>query len=915
MISIAKGASVSAVSGYFKQPDYYSKEGEGSQGIWLGKGAKELGLYLKVVEEQDFVKYLDGQFPGRSPMGSFKGGERIRTPGWDNTFSSPAGVSVAIEVYGDKQLDKNHTKSVHALAKYIEAESLGVKIWDNEAQSQSIQKNQKALIASFRHRTSRNLDPATHTHLFFINAAQGKDGKWLSLDSQSSFYNTKMLHGIIGRSEEAYGAKSLGRDIYTYSKDGKHYWDLKSVDRNIAKHFSSRSQDIKDELGPGKHSAAAKAHAAKVTRPNKQSTNIEDLKQRWKEKVERLGYDFNVERSKALKSSPEVHRRSSRAIFNQAISSLSEGNSRFTHNELLYSILSRGLGDIRYPDAKREISRAVRENRLLLYKTGQHASDREFTTPDLKRAEIKLAQLEAAGRQTRTPLYSRHELNSRLEKSDLNPSQALALTQVVLSTSTIIGIQGIAGVGKSYTAKRLVDAVERKGFKPIILAPSSSVKSDLSEDMQRTARTLQSYLGRPEGSQKNIIILDEASMVGTNDMLKFLEIAKEREINRIVLMGDARQLSSAQAGSPFALLQDTGMRTAVIDKVIRQEDKKYQAMVRHAYEGNVDKALDILDKNLREVGFDKIDSEAVKAWANHPERGSVAIVANTNARIDRLNLEIKNLLKETGDVQKDGAIHTTYRSVNISNTDKVNIGNYIHADAIRFYKPYKPLGIRAQEIYKIDGVDADTGKVRLIGSNDKTIIFTPKKSAAKMSSFSLLKEHDIELGAGDKIMFTANAYGHKIDNKDVFKVVSATEQSVRLQSLSNQTEKEISLKDPAMRFVKHAWSGTNHATQGKSVTGVIVAMAAHEKMTDQRSFYTAISRFKKNVMFFTDDKAQLQKTLNVRTAVPEHALSRSEILEIASNVKQEQQALEKEKSMELQRENQKARTQDYSIGM
>jgi len=912
MLSLAKGASVSAVSEYFKQPDYYTKEGEGSQGVWLGKGAKDLGIKGKTVEEADFIKYLDGRLPGRSPMGNFKDGKRVRTPGWDNTHSSPSNISNAIEVFGDTELDKNHTKAAHSLVKFIEAESLGVKVWNNGDKRQDVVKGQKALVAAFRHRTSRNLDPSTHTHLFFINAAKGKDGKWLSLDSQTSFYNTKMLHGIIGRSEEAYGAKSLGRNIYTYSKDGKHYWDLKNVDKTITAHFNSRSEEIKNYLGPGNHSAAAKARAAEVTRQSKQTANISDLKIKWREQVEALGFNFNKERDRALKSTPQTKRRSARSIYNQAISHLSEGHSSFTHNELLYAILSRGLGDIRYPTAKREISRAVRDNRLLLNSDSQYAANRVFTTPALKQAEIDLISLEQNGRQTRSPLYSRQDLNDRMEKTDLNSSQALTLKDVMLSTSSVIGIQGLAGVGKSYAAKRIVDAAELKGFKSIILAPSSSVTSDLSKDMQKETRTLQSYLKRPEGSERNIIILDESSMVGTNDMLKLLRIAKERNINRVILMGDKKQLSSAQAGSPFALLQQVGMRTSVIDKIIRQEDKKYQEMVNHAYEGNIDKALNILAENLREVGYDQIEEETIKAWAQHPQRKSIAIVANTNARIDRLNHEVKTVLKEQGSVQQDGIIHKTYKAMNVSKTDKSNIGNYIHADAIRFYDSFKPLGIKANRIYKIDGVDSETGKVRLIGSNERTIIFTPQKSASKIGNFSLLKDAEIELGAGDKIMFTANDYKHDIDNKNVFNVSSVNREVARLKSLDGKIEKEIGLNDQAMKFIKHAWASTNHATQGKSVKGVIVAMTAHEKMTDQQSFYTAISRFKQKVLFFTDDREQLEHTLTIRTAEPKHSLSKAEILEIASNVKKED---EKQKAIAIQRENEKTRTREYGISM
>ena len=38
--------------------------------------------------------------------------------------------------------------------------------------------NQKTVAATFRHDTSRNLDPQLHTHAVLANMVQGRDGKW-----------------------------------------------------------------------------------------------------------------------------------------------------------------------------------------------------------------------------------------------------------------------------------------------------------------------------------------------------------------------------------------------------------------------------------------------------------------------------------------------------------------------------------------------------------------------------------------------------------------------------------------------------------------------------------------------------------------------------------------------------------------
>ena len=43
---------------------------------------------------------------------------------------------------------------------------------------------QKTVIATFRHDTSRNLDPALHTHSVIANMVKGADGKWRSMANE-----------------------------------------------------------------------------------------------------------------------------------------------------------------------------------------------------------------------------------------------------------------------------------------------------------------------------------------------------------------------------------------------------------------------------------------------------------------------------------------------------------------------------------------------------------------------------------------------------------------------------------------------------------------------------------------------------------------------------------------------------------
>lgn len=60
-----------------------------------------------------------------------------------------------------------------------------------------------------------------------------------------------------------------------------------------------------------------------------------------------------------------------------------------------------------------------------------------------------------------------------------------------------------------------------------------------------------------------LLVLDDASMVGTVQMRVLMRIAERTGVVRLALVGDRRQLRAVEAGQPFALLQGAGRRTTL----------------------------------------------------------------------------------------------------------------------------------------------------------------------------------------------------------------------------------------------------------------------------------------------------------------------------------------------------------------
>ena len=183
MLSLSKLTSSSGASTYFEIDDYYTKE-EAQVELerttsFQGELAKELQL-PNFVDKQIFKDLLDGKVNGKGgnliqelKQASSKTGESIRSAGTDMTFSAPKSLSILAEVFGKEDLSKIHDNAVSKTLAYIEQNLITTQIREgsssNENSKITLEQTTKALFATFKHNTSRNLDPQLHTHAIAIN--------------------------------------------------------------------------------------------------------------------------------------------------------------------------------------------------------------------------------------------------------------------------------------------------------------------------------------------------------------------------------------------------------------------------------------------------------------------------------------------------------------------------------------------------------------------------------------------------------------------------------------------------------------------------------------------------------------------------------------------------------------------------
>ncbi|KKY80319.1 conjugal transfer protein TraI [Enterobacter cloacae] len=319
MMSVAPVASASGAAGYYSNSDNYYFLGN-LQSLWLGEGAKALGLEGNVRADA-LTAVLEGRLPDGSRLGKEINGNHVHRPGHDLTFSAPKSVSILALIGEDKAMLDAHNRAVRVAAGYVEKL---ISARDTKDGVTSIVHTGKMVAAAFTHDTSRNLDPQLHTHLLVANMTE-LYGKWKALATDyihdAGFIETVMKMqvtlGKIYRSALRQEVEALGHEVEEVGKHGM--WEIKGVPEEVREDLSSRGREIEGAVGADA-TLRSRDVAAKDTRQAKVDPSRLRLMERWLGQLKDKGYDLKAyqasvvpredasreERPQPVKTEPEM---------------------------------------------------------------------------------------------------------------------------------------------------------------------------------------------------------------------------------------------------------------------------------------------------------------------------------------------------------------------------------------------------------------------------------------------------------------------------------------------------------------------------------------------------------------------------------------------------------------------------------
>jgi len=523
-MALARNISARHAATYYEKDDYYTRDRAPSE--WHGEGARALGLEGP-VDRATFAALVDGRLPNGSIL--HRGGS-ARRGGTDFEFSAPKSFSIQALVNDDRRLIDVHRRAVEVARERIEA-TIATRV--TERGTLRLESTRSAVIAQFEHMTSRAGDPDLHSHVVVLNVTRRADGQWRSIENAEMFKEQRLMYEIY-LSELAQGAKDLGYEI----SGGKHgNPELAHITREQIEHFSRRARDVEAALesqGLTRETSASttKRAAALATREAKRDYDHAMLRAEWIGRGKRIGLQRQIPHEPVPQLRSNEPERARDAV-RFALEHLSEREAAFNRRDVLVQALRAARGSAASKAITAELDRGITDGELVADGAGQW-----LTTRLALETERRLLCIEQQGRGAVAAIAPKGRSVAAPAIVGLNEGQRSLVELVLTTENRIIGVNGLAGTGKTTALSVARDLAEREGFQFVGLAPSHSAVRALEKsgiESETVQRWLLDRKAESRLSRRSIVVLDEAGLAGTATLRAVLERV-ERTAARAVLV-------------------------------------------------------------------------------------------------------------------------------------------------------------------------------------------------------------------------------------------------------------------------------------------------------------------------------------------------------------------------------------------
>jgi hypothetical protein len=569
-----------------------------------------------------------------------------------------------------------------------------------------------------------------------------------------------------------------------------------------------------------------------------------------------------------------------------ALSHCFERASAVTKAKLLQTALTHSVGKASVEEVK---SAAIRDYILQKDRNGR----RYVTTRDVLCEERDMTNFVRSGKATRDKLGGANPVNADRE---LSIEQQEAMRVILNSRDKVTALKGGAGTGKTRLMQATVAAIEKTGKEVFTFAPSAEAsRGVLRKEGFAKAETVERLLIDPQMQKQvngQVLWVDEAGLLSVKDMKRLFDVAKEQNA-RVILSGDSAQNNAVLRGDALRILEkDAGLNFAMLRQIRRQTNESYRDAVAAIAEGDtlgkggrtrLEAGVEMLDKmgaiieapgenRYRQIAEDY--ATAISERKQGGEFKTALVVSPTHRESDRVTEAIRETLKQSGMLSGKEREFTALRPRNLTEAERTDPVNYTPGEIVQFHQNAK--GFRRGE--RVTVKDAGTAGVTVVRSDgSKTML--PMSEARKLQ---LYRPEKLAIAEGDRVRITQNGFtretrrgagkpGDRLNNGAVYEVEGFTRAGdIKL------TNGFIVPKDYG--GLAHGYVVTSHASQGKTVDKVLIALGSESLAAANReSFYVSVSRGREGVRLYTDDKTAMMDAVQSSSA----RLSATELMEDA----------------------------------
>jgi Ti-type conjugative transfer relaxase TraA len=392
-------------------------------------------------------------------------------------------------------------------------------------------------------------------------------------------------------------------------------------------------------------------------------------------------------------------------------------------------------------------------------------------------------------------------LSASNPSSGLSDEQRHAIAHIT-GSERIAAVVGFAGAGKSTMLAAAREAWEAQGYQVHGAALAGKAAEGLEESSGIESRTLASWSyswdnGRGMIGRGDVFVIDEAGMVGSRQLARFIEEAEERGA-KIVLVGDHEQLQAIGAGAPFRAIAEQIGHVELSGIRRQRHDWQRQASIAFATHKTAEGLAAYRDHGAIHFADsrDKAMAQIVRDYVADSEKradGTRVAMAHRRADVRALNAAIRSELQNR---QRPEARHRLNDGADRGDRGDVGVGK--------------------------------DGRERVFQTNNGKRAFGP----------------------GDRIIFLENNRDLGVKN-GMLGTVEHVEPGKIIARLDGRGGDSVSIPTDSYQAIDHGYATTIHKNQGATVDRAFVLASS---TMDRHLTYVAMTRHRDSVQLYADIK-------------------------------------------------------------